>query len=154
MKQIALTKGKVALVDDEDFGCLNQFKWHFCSGYASRNITIDGKQVQKIMHRLIMNTPESMDTHHINHNKLDNRVENLRVCTRSQNQMGRKPHKGSKSKYKGVCWDKNKSKWLARAKVNNKSKFLGRFKNEEDAALAYNTAALESFGEFALLNKI
>jgi hypothetical protein len=92
--------------------------------------------------------PETID--HIDHNKLNNKVSNLRGCSQHQNTMNTSPRKNSSSKYLGVGWDKVNRKWRSRIKHTN----LGRFTCEKEAARAYNKAALEHYGEFANLNKI
>jgi len=156
--EIKLTQGKVALVDDKDYEQLNQWKWHY-DRYAIRAEyvgKIDGKEKNRkiLMHRLIMDTPEGMHTDHINGNKLDNRRGNLRVCTNAQNQQNRKTVSG-KSKYKGVSWrGGGYNRWFAMIKVDREPKCLGYFDTEEQAAIAYNEAAQEYFGEFANLNCI
>ena len=157
-KTISLTQGKVTLVDEADYDWLNQWKWHVRYGYAVRTQRIDKcngkcKRVGIIMHRLIMNTPEDMDTDHISGDKLDNRRCNLRIVTTSQNVMNQKKTRGN-SKYKGVYWNKNKKKWIAQIGVNHKRRHIGQFLTEIDAALAYNEAAMKYFGEFARLNVI
>jgi hypothetical protein len=154
MKQIPLTKGKFAIVDDEDFEFLSQWKWcAACGGkYAGRYETINGKRTGILMHRVIAKTPLGMDTDHINMDKLDNRKINLRVCTRRQNLMNKKSEPNSTSKFRGVFLNKKLNKWSAQIKVEGKRTHLGTFKNEEDAAQAYNFVAFEHFGEFARLN--
>lgn len=143
-KEIKLTKNKVALIDDEDFEFLNQFKWYFNTGYAMRR----NKKQTILMHRVINNTPDGMETDHINRKKLDNRRINLRSCTNQQNQMNSSKMINTTSKYKGVCWHINNKKW----QVNIQNKYLGYFKSELEAAKAYDKAAKELFGEFARLN--
>lgn len=103
------------------------------------------------LHRALMGDPEGLVVDHINGNKLDNRRYNLRVCSTKENIRNSAAQSGSSS-YKGVHWDKSKSKWTATIKVDRQSKFLGRFDSEEDAARAYDTAAKEYFGEYARLN--
>lgn len=100
-----------------------------------------------------MNISDSRFVDHFNHNGLDNRRVNLRICTNSQNQMNRKPNKNSRSKFKGIRLHKRGQVWEARIMLDGKSLYLGGFKKEIDAARAYNKAALEIFGEFAYLNK-
>lgn len=151
MKEIQLTQGKVALVDDADYEWLNQFKWYALLlsdkyWYARRS-----KRPVVLMHRLILNPPEGMDSDHINRNGLDNRRSNLRVCTRSQNQHN-SISKGGKSKYKGVYLFNGK--WGARIMSNYNNTFLGCFNSEIEAAEAYNRAAIKYHGEFARLNEI
>ena len=89
---------------------------------------------------------------HRNRNTLDNRRLNLRTANNSQNQANRSAMKCSTSGYKGVCWHKGDSKWRAQICKNRKVKYLGVYSNEIEAARAYDEAAKELFGEFALLN--
>ncbi len=152
MQKIDLTQGRSALVDDKDFEYLNQFKWQYNNGYASRTRKVtEGDRGTIWMHREILNTPVDKDTDHINGDTLDNRGLNLRVCTRAQNQRNRHIVRGM-SKFKGVHWSKAAKKWEARIKAGVGRVTLGYFDIEEDAALAYNTAALKYFEEFARLN--
>ena len=106
------------------------------------------------MHRLITNAPKGLMVDHINHNGLDNRRKNLRLCTVSQNNRNRRPitrpNKGSK--YKGVTFDKKRNLFKAEIQHNKKKYFLGRFKSQIKAAQAYDKKARELFGEFAYLN--
>lgn len=160
MKEIKLTQGKVALVDDEDHERLSKFKWcAVVSMWGKRWIagrggkTINGKRKTIFMHREIMNTPSGLDTDHINHNSLDNRKCNLRICTRSENMCNRKgANRNSASKYLGVWWDENNKKWEAQIKVHYKQKYLGQFKSEKEAAIVRDKAAIELHGAFASLN--
>ncbi len=156
MKQIELTQGKVALVDDKDFEWLSQWKWHairlsYCGFTAKRTCYFCGQQKQVFMHRIITNAPTNMVVDHKNHNTLDNQRHNLRVCTKMQNQHNRKKQEGS-SKYKGVYWYNSTKKWCAAIKSNNKRTYLGYFDNEMEAAKAYDVAAKKLHGEFANLN--
>lgn len=157
MKQISLTQGKYALVDDEDFERLNQHKWQVCKKgycfYAQRSIQkSNGGWTTSPMHRQVMSAPPDMQVDHHNHNGLDNRKANLRLCTRSQQQHNQLSHKNTSSKYKGVCWYKLYKKWLASIRYMYKSYHLGYFYNEVEAAKAYDAKAKEIFGEFACLN--
>ena len=155
MKKIPLTKGKFAIVDDDDFVKFGGLKWHTNDGYAARAITVDGKRVVLLMHREIMNTPVGFETDHRNSEILDNRKANLRVCTNSQNQGNRR--KGSRkysSIFKGVVWRKSHKCWTAQIRLNYKQRHLGYFNSETDAAHVYNAAASEAFGEFAKLNPV
>lgn len=155
MKYINLTQGKKAMVDDEDFEELNKVKWCFSDGYAIRRYTNEqGSSVYTKMHRFIINTPNKMDTDHINHNKLDNRKSNLRICTRTENQQNHKIQKNSTSGYKGVNYHKVNQVWRAQIRINRKHTHLGCFDTKEEAAIAYNQAAIKYFGEFAYLNKV
>lgn len=157
MQYIPLTKGKYAIVDDDDYRYLMQWKWHTVKKnhtcYACRGVATgkrNWKQKHIWMHRVILNTPLGMETDHRNHIGLDNRKQNIRVCTVGQNQHNRKKHIKSTSKYKGVC--RQRSKWRARICNHNKKLHLGCFDTEIDAANAYDVKAIEIFGKFACTN--
>ena len=157
MKKIPLTKNEFALVDDEDYDFLMRWKWSYARGYAIRANNFKkpcGKRSTNIihMHRVVNNTPDGFETDHINDDKLDNRKDNLRSCTKSENNMNRKSYERSSSKYKGVFLVKSNKKWRASIGINGKRKTLGTFELEIDAAKAYNKSALIYFGEFARLN--
>ena len=160
MKEIKLTQGKLALVDDEYFEYLNQFKWFAHKKkngfYAERNIPIDNcKQKTQMMHRIILgDIPKILDVDHIDGNGLNNQKYNLRSCTHQQNMMNRKSNKNTSSKYRGVTWDKKTRKWYVSIFTNYKRIYIGYFINEIEAALAYNKAALVAYGSFARLNTI
>ena len=163
VRQIELTRGKVALVDDEDYERLAAHKWYAraksrygLTYYAMRrccNPDIHTTTVR--MHRVIMDAPPGMQVDHINGNGLDNRRDNLRLATHSQNQANRRyKAPGKSSQFLGVSWRKREKQWRAQIGINGKLRWLGRFDAEIDAALAYNEAALELHGEFASLNDI
>jgi hypothetical protein len=159
MKRISLSQGKHALVDDEDYESVSKYKWcaHITRkkySYATRNVKVNGKYKTISMHRLIMLCPDNMQIDHINHNGLDNRKKNLRICKPRQNCMNRYKHQSSHRKYKGVWLHPNIDKWKAGICVNGKLINLGLFKTEKEAAKAYNRAAKKYFGEFAHLNKV
>lgn len=131
--RVYLTKGEFAVVDSEDFEYLNRWKWHFSAkGYACRK---PGKQTI-FMHRLINQTPDGLQTDHINHNKLDNRKENLRSVTNQENHFNRPVDSNNTSGYKGVSWDKSRSKWVASITKDDRNIHLGRFGNILDAVRA------------------
>jgi len=153
MKQIPLTGkrgiGKFTLVDDEDFEFLSQWKWHFNNaGYAIRSLK--GGKEKILLHREILNTPKGMDTDRINGNKLDNRRENLRIATRSQNMRNISKLSTNKSGYRGVR--SSGKNWQAEIWIKGKSKYLGTYLTKKEAALAYNEAAKNECYEFSKLN--
>jgi len=150
MKQIPLTKGMFAIVDDDMYDYLMQWKWHVSQGtstwYAER--VEKGKRFK--MHRVIMNVPTGMDTDHINHNGLDNRISNLRICTRKQHCWTRRPKAG---RYKGVVFCKQRNTWQARIFLHDrKPTRLGSYKDAADAARAYDAAVIKHYDKFAYTN--
>jgi len=155
MREIELSRDKVAIVDDDMFDYLNQWKWHYHNcGYAGRLTSRKlGKRTTILMHRVVIGTPDSMQTDHINHNTLDNRRENLRICTASQNSANIPVPDNNTSGVKGVCWHKGRDKWLARIKYHGRTVHLGSFANLDDAAEAYANSARKYFGEFAYVER-
>jgi hypothetical protein len=153
MKEIKLTRGKVALVDDEDFEYLNQWKWFFNKGYAGRHTGPRHRRKLVLMHRDILCVPDGLVTDHINHDGLDNRRSNLRSCTRAQNYANSDIHSNNTSGAKGVRLRKDTKKWSAIIKHNQKVIYLGCFKNLDEAARAYKDKAREIYGEFAYNDK-
>lgn len=153
-KQIELTQGKFALVDDEDYDWLVQWNWYYDSGYAMRSAKgCHGTRRPKIrMHREIISVSRELSVDHINGNKLDNRRCNLRACTQSENKRNRGKSKNNTSGYKGVHFYSPKKPWTVSIRVNNKQIFLGNFADPVDAAKAYDRAAIKYHGEFAKLN--
>lgn len=152
MKTIQLTQGMVAIVDDEDFHLVVRYKWHYAEGYARTDLKgSDGKYRSVSMHRMILNTPKGMETDHINGDRLDNRRENIRVCTKAQNLRNVAKRTNNSSGMKGVYKSRNE-KWVAQIRLNGKSYYLGIFSEKVEAAMAYNEAAKKFHGEFARLN--
>ena len=155
MKEIKLTQGKVAIVDDEDFEELSKYKWQYAGGYAVRAISrAFGKLPLTRIHVQIIGKIDGLEIDHINGDKLDNRRENLRHVTVSQNQYNRKPNRAGSSQYKGVSWYRAGKKWHSSIKTGGKTFHLGYYDIERDAAAAYNKSASELFGEYARLNNI
>jgi hypothetical protein len=155
VKQIPLSRGKFATVDDEDFEKLSKYNW-YCNnyGYAVRGRRhADGVLPRCIlMHREIMNTPIGMCVDHIDGDGVNNRKTNLRNCTRSSNgaHIIRKPR--SSSGFYGVHWDINNNNWRVLIKFNGASIHIGRFSDLQEAVCARDVAATKLFGEFATLN--
>lgn len=161
MKQIALTRGQVAIVDDEDFERLNRYKWHAqkhkAGFYACRSQSFPGlsKSIKVSMTRQIFGlcTEDSREIDHSNHKTLDNRKENLRISTRQQNMWNLTPRK-SKSGFIGVQ-KKGEGRFLAFIVDNSGiNTYLGTYDTAEQAADVRNKKALELRGDFAVLNKI
>ncbi len=141
---------EIYLIDLEDIDLIKNIKWHKSELQRSTYYCISNGKQGKRIHRLILNiTDPSVIVDHINHNGLDNRKSNLRICNNSQNICNCHIPKNNKSGYKGVYWSENRQKWCAQISINNKTKNLGRFTNYEDAIKTRNKAAIEYYGEFA-----
>lgn len=151
MKLISITKGKFAMVDDEDYEWINQWSWYCDKEYAARWIS-GGNGRASFMYGDILKTPDGLFTDHIDHNGLNNQKYNLRVVTNAQNQMNRKSNKHTSSIFKGVYWHKKDKRWQAGIGLDGKRIYLGNYKSEVDAAKTYDLAAIELFGEFAHTN--
>ena len=157
---IPLTQGRFALVDKEDYPVIIQNKW--CAQitprtcYATRRINLNNpdETLNIYMHRQIANAPDGWEVDHINHNGLDNRKCNLRLCTHAQNQANRRASRKCKSRFKGV----SESPYYIRTGRGKRwvvvfhKKWLGGFDSEKEAALVYDEALREMFGEFAYTN--
>lgn len=162
MREIPLTQGKVALVDDEDYDYLMQWKWKINNdGYAvayTRDHLFPGHsrpiKIASLMHREIFKHPLNLIVDHIDGDRLNNTRVNLRICTQSENSKNRCVPKNNKSGFKGVCWSKRSGKWVAQLTANGRVMHLGLFTCPTAAALVYNAAAIKHHGEFAKLNQI
>lgn len=160
MKEIQLTKGYVALVDDADYERLALFKWHARVNkartliYAQRTVRYGPRQLDR--HRVIHMHHEvlgvSCGVDHRDNNGLNNQRYNLRSATQSQNMANSRRRLGTSSRFRGVCWFKKNRKWLAAVRKDGIKHYLGSFVDEMDAARAYDVKARELHGEFAKLN--
>ena len=151
-REIQLTRGFVTLVDDWNYEWLNNYKWYAHQGYAvSTGLNVLGTlRMHRVILRLAYGDTRHVD--HTNHNTLDNREDNLRVCNHMENQRNQKARAGT-SRFKGVHWAKDRCRWRAQIRFEKRLKALGYYFNEEDAARAYDEAALRHFGEFAATNE-
>lgn len=159
MKEIPLTRGLVALVDDSDYDVLSSFKWRVSiHGYVVRTVGHPEAPTRKRhlpMHRFIMGLcfGDKFYVDHIDGNPLNNQRNNLRVCTPTQNQYNRKIGSNNKSGFKGVTVSESENRWRSQIKVNGKIIYLGTFLTPEAAHEAYCAAALKYHGEFANFGK-
>jgi len=157
MKTVPLTRGYVALVDDADYPRVSPFSWSarvekrgsHVRVYAIRSVRVDGIKRTVQMHNFILDCPR---VDHHDSNGINNQRCNLRASTVAQNAMNMRKAGGKSSRFKGVHWKKLNRKWCVQIKSNQKQIYVGMFRDEADAATAYNFKALELFGEFALLN--
>lgn len=154
-RTIQLTREQVTLVDDENYQELSKHKWFALvnnSGYYAMRFTGPrGRQIAVYMHRVIMSAPDELVVDHINGNPLDNRKENLRLCTKSQNGFNRGFQKNNTSGYKGVYYLKDTGRWKAMITAEGKNYNLGCFQTPNEAYEAYCAAAKQLHGEFVKL---
>jgi len=160
-RKIPLTQDKYAIVDPERYEELIKYNWFAVRserGYYAVRMTKAKKgsgvrQKAVRMHRVVLGAPENRFVDHINHNGLDNRRVNLRLVTMQQNIWNKRKQRGNySSQYKGVNWNKNENKWVARITCNGKTISLGYFDGEKAAAKAYDAKAKKLFGEYAAPN--
>jgi hypothetical protein len=152
--EVSLTQGRIAIIDDEDWDLIKDYKWFafkMCNTYyaVTNYYKEDRSRKLLLMHRLILDAQPGQRIDHKNRNGCDNRKENLRFASVAENAMNKESHTGT-SIYKGVCWDRGK--WKSSIATGRKSFHLGRFVSEKEAAKAYDKKAIELFGDFAKLN--
>ena len=154
--RIPLTQRQFAIVDEEDFNRLSQFKWQACwmknshSYYAMRHTPTRGgaKRRTILMSREIMGFPEGRMVDHRNHNTLDNRRENLRVATAEQNNRNAKIRIDNSSGFKGVNYHKINRRWTATVRVNGIQTYLGSFVTKEEAVEVRRSVSEKLYGQF------
>jgi hypothetical protein len=150
-KQIQLTKGKFATVDDEEFTELSKCKWH-CSTIAGNLYAARKDKFRRtiFMHRVITNAEAGFDVDHVDGDGLNNIKSNLRVCTHSENSRNQRIRSNNTSGFKGVS--RLRKLWDACIYLDGKTVHIGRYSTPIDAARAYNASAIKHFGPFARLN--
>lgn len=156
VREIPLSQGKIALVDDEDFDRVNQFKW--CAAatsssrtwYAMRGDYTGSKPRTIYLHRFILDAPSDMDVDHINHNGLDCRRENMRLATTSQNCCNRRKNVGSKFRFKGIQARRNR--FAVRVPFDGRLVHFRTYATQEEAARIYDAVVARLRGEFAHTN--
>lgn len=146
---VPLTQGKFTLIDESDMGVLGARKWHAIKN-KNRFYAVSSKPKFTQLHRAILDAKRGELVNHINGDGLDNRRSNIRVCTAGGNAHNQKLHSNNTSGFKGVQFSKSKQRWFSIIA----QKICGYFRNPVDAALAYDRAAIEMFGDFAMTNKM
>lgn len=138
--------GHQVLLDEEDTHLFDEYRWHIKRNRSKTYVRCHPQFVY--LHRMVMNAPVGIQVDHINGNGLDNRKENLRLCTTSQNLFNRGKNKNNTSGLKGVGFDKRRGTWYARIEVDRKTIFIGSFPSPSEAHEAYKRVAIEKAGEF------
>lgn len=150
---LTLTKGYEAVIDAADVPLVGGRNWQACvhkkTVYAQNNISRLHTGTARLLHRILMNPPSGMQVDHIDGNGLNNRRSNLRIVTNAENGRNRGESSNNTSGFKGVYWNKQRSKWEAQIRIDGKRRFLGQFAHPEDAHKAYTRAAQTIFGDFA-----
>jgi hypothetical protein len=157
-KKILLTQGQEAIVDDEDFLLLSQYKWYAAKQkytfYAERCERVNGRAMYHLMHRdiLRLSYDDKRVVDHRDRNGLNNLKTNLRIVTKSLNGHNSRKYSNNLSGYRGVCWHKASKKWISAIKMDKKYVYLGVYESPQEAAMAYDKAALLYWRENAILN--
>ena len=141
-----------ALISDEDFEEISKYRWYLHPDLWNKYVNMKKDKKTVYLHRFLMNAKKGQFVDHINGDGLDNRRENLRLCTNAQNGMNRKMQKNNVSGFRGVYSRNNGTRWEAQIYLKSKRIYLGNFDSAEKAAHIYDLAALKYHGEFARLN--
>lgn len=152
MIELSLNQGKTALVDDEDYLPVSQFKWYAAITKGKWYVLSLTGHVHRKIHRFIMNAPPHLDVDHRDGNGLNNQRYNLRICARSGNSMNRSKPNNNTSGFKGVSWHKDRNRYQAAIGLNGRLIYLGLFSDPVEGARAYDLAAVQYHGEFAKTN--
>lgn len=146
------SNNNIILIDTEDFHLIKDYCWNITlNEYAQARDCSNGSLV--LMHRIITNAPNDKIVDHKNHNTLDNRKNNLRVCDYENNNANQLLSKNNTSGYKGVYWDKEKNKWEVKIGFKSKNLHIGYYENIKDAIKSRLQAEIKYFGEFRCIIK-
>jgi hypothetical protein len=160
MTTIYTAKGHAIQLDDSKVDDLCAYVWHVTSaGYVASNVDHPlkpGKRTLLLMHRRIMGLEfgDRRQVDHIDGDRLNNKLENLRLCNSQQNQWNQRLNRQSTTGLKGVYFVKRNNRWVAAMKIDGRDVTIGMFSDPMAAAHAYNKAAIAQFGEFAVLNPV
>jgi hypothetical protein len=159
---VEITRGYTVTLDYDDIEWVSSFRWYSLilkKGksriYAYRPTGDRNNRRFELMHRAIMmrhGWSGEGQVDHVDGNGLNNCKSNLRSCNSVENGRNRGPQTNNKSGYKGVSKHTQYERWVAQIKINGKQTYLGVFIDSRDAALVYDEAARQHFGEFAVLN--
>lgn len=156
-REVRLHSGEVTLIDEDDWPAVSGYSWladrRRRTTYAYAHVRVSaGVWVNLKLHRLILAAPDGYEVDHINHDGLDNRRANLRICSPSQNRGNARIRSTNTTGFKGVSKPRNNPKFLASITVDGRSQYLGSFATAEEAARAYDASALQKWGVYAHLN--
>lgn len=155
-REIHLTRGKVAIVDDEDYEWLAASSWCYKpdkrTGYAIRRGSRSDRTQTIWMHRQILDAPPGVQVDHIDGDGLNNRRANLRFATNTENQRNQRTPRNNSSGFKGVHVHRRNGLYVVTIRIDGATRQLGQYANKVIAARVYDKAARDAFGEFARLN--